>query len=277
MTQADADVRAPVSYADVRGKGTVEYRLADWSGFDRRRVEVSIRDARSLPAAPSLDNHGFARIAFTPAADIDRAELERLWPAMVRERLKALTGAVGVVTWAFNARFSDRAAAASSPVAAPARTVHADFSPADFAGALENPAAKDALLQAGLPDRPRRWRCFNVWQPLSAAPHDTPLALCDARSVAAGDIVPARGQLYDETGAHLFGVNLCLVRPNPNHRWLYFPDLRTDEALVFCGFDPDVAAPWGIVPHTAFDDPSCPAGAQPRSSVEIRALAVYDT
>lgn len=276
MIASHAEVRAAVTYADVADGAAVVYGLADWSGFGRRAAEVTIRDARTLPAPPTLDEHGFARIAFEPANG-DRAELERLWPQRVRERLKAITGAAEVVTWAFNARFSDRAAGGSSPVAAPARTVHTDFSPAEFAGELNNGAAQDALRAAGVSGRPRRWRCFNVWQPLSEAPHDTPLALCDARSVVAGDIVPARGELYDETGAPTFGVNLCLLRPNPAHRWVYFPDLRTDEALVFCGLAPDRGAPWQVVPHTAFDDPSCPEDAQPRSSVEIRALAVFDS
>jgi hypothetical protein len=28
-------------------------------------------------------------------------------------------------------------------------------------------------------------------------------------------------------------------------------------------------------PHSAFDDPSCPAGAAPRASIEIRAFAFW--
>ena len=30
------------------------------------------------------------------------------------------------------------------------------------------------------------------------------------------------------------------------------------------------------VPHCAFDDPSCPAGVTPRSSIEVRGFAFFD-
>jgi len=30
------------------------------------------------------------------------------------------------------------------------------------------------------------------------------------------------------------------------------------------------------VPHSAFDDPTCPAGSPPRVSIEARVYAVYD-
>ena len=60
---------------------------------------------------------------------------------------------------------------------------------------------------------------------------DTPLAVCDARSVAAEDLVAAdihypsrRGEIY-------------LVRHSPSHAWAYFPGMDRDEALVFKQYD----------------------------------------
>lgn len=268
-----SEVRAAVTYADVEpSDDRLVFRLADWTGFERRTVEVAIRDSRTLPSPPTLDENGFARVPFGPAVG-DRAELERIWPEQVRARLKEITGAAEVVVWGFNARFTGWKAAGAVPTAAPASTVHTDFCPAEFTGEIGNGLAEEALRAAGFTSRPRRWRCFNVWQALTPAPHDTPLALCDARSVAPGDVIRARGQLYDGAGEPTAGANFCLVRPNPEHRWVYFPDLRTDEALVFTGLRPECGAPWQVVPHTAFNDPD---GTEPRSSLEIRALAVYE-
>lgn len=268
MSSHHAKVRAAITYADVEGNGPLVFRLSDWTGFDKRTVEVTICDARTLPSPPTLEEHGFARVPFEPAVG-DQAELERVWPQRVRERLKAITGAAEVVAWGFNARFSG-----ARSTGAPARVVHTDFCPAEFTGELSNDPAKEALRAAGFSDRPRRWRCFNVWQALSKAPHDTPLALCDARSVGPSDVIRARGQLYDAAGSPTVGANFCLVRHNAAHRWIYFPDLRTDEALIFSGLHPGQSAPWHVVPHTAFDDPK---GTVPRSSLEIRAVAVYDS
>jgi hypothetical protein len=51
--------------------------------------------------------------------------------------------------------------------------------------------------------------------------------------------------------------------------------MNRDEALVFKTFDSDPAQPCHC-PHSAFDDPTCPAGVPPRMSIEIRAIAYFD-
>jgi hypothetical protein len=51
--------------------------------------------------------------------------------------------------------------------------------------------------------------------------------------------------------------------------------MRPDEALVFKVYDSleDAGARWTA--HTAFDDPTSPANARPRESIEIRTLAFF--
>lgn len=272
-TASHSEVKAYVTYADVPpGDERLIFRLADWTGFDRRKVEVMIQSVQAMPSPPTLEEHGFARVPFAPTVG-DPDEMARVWPGRVRERLKELTGATEVAVWGYNARFTGWEAAGAFPTAAPAKTVHIDFCPTEFTIQIGNSLAAEALRDTGYTGRPSSWRCFNVWQALTPAPHDAPLALCDARSVAPDDVIRARGQLYDAAGQPTDGANFCLVRPNPAHRWVYFPDLRTDEALVFNGLCPEFGAPWQVVPHTAFEDP---LGTEPRSSLEIRAIAVYD-
>jgi len=63
---------------------------------------------------------------------------------------------------------------------------------------------------------------------------------------------------------------------NADHRWFYFPDMQTDEAIVFKCYDSlkDGRARWSA--HAAFDDPNSPLNAPARESIEMRTLAFFD-
>jgi hypothetical protein len=66
-----------------------------------------------------------------------------------------------------------------------------------------------------------------------------------------------------------------VCRYDDAHRWHYFSSLTRDEVIVFKAFDS--AAPDALnVAHTAFDDPTAPADAIPRSSIEARFIAFFD-
>ena len=74
------------------------------------------------------------------------------------------------------------------------------------------------------------------------------------------------GEIRHDTTGYLY---------NPAHRWHYFRDMTPDEVLVFKAHDTDPRRA-GRVPHTAFTDPTCPAGVPTRASVEMRGLALFD-
>lgn len=270
---------AEINYADVAEGAEVTFSLDHgWSGFSPRPALAPIRDADQLPAPPSLDREGFMTAPFTPGVmDYDDPdEIEHVWRPAVHELVKRATGAALVVSWAFGQRFSERSSDAQrSLVSAPARRVHSDFSPTDFVGAVAHPAAASELRKALGSAKPRRWRCFNVWQPISPPPYDAPLAVCDTRTVAVADIVPARALILGDEGP-VGHVDLCLYRYSAEHAWFYFSGLRPNRALIFNGIDPARAPNYGLVPHTAVDDPTCPPGARPRNSIEIRTLALFD-
>jgi hypothetical protein len=50
--------------------------------------------------------------------------------------------------------------------------------------------------------------------------------------------------------------------------------MHVGEALVFKAFASERDRVQGC-PHSAFNDPTCPAGVTPRASVEIRAYAYF--
>jgi hypothetical protein len=111
---------------------------------------------------------------------------------------------------------------------------------------------------------------MNLWRPIKPVQR-TPLALCDASSVAAGDLNGSeiRGGLNDPNRPSLFGFNLSF---SPRHRWYYAPRMQPDEVLVFKLFDSDRdRVQW--TGHTAFDDPAAAADAPARESIEIRTIS----
>lgn len=63
---------------------------------------------------------------------------------------------------------------------------------------------------------------------------------------------------------------------SPRHRWRYYPLMGREEALLIKGFDSreDGRARWAL--HTAFNDPTSPADAAPRQSIEVRAAVLFD-
>ena len=94
------------------------------------------------------------------------------------------------------------------------------------------------------------------------------LAVCDARSVAAGDLVAADIHYPGRSG------EIHLVRHSPRQAWHYFDRMDRHEALVFKQYDsnPRVAR---FTPHAAFEHPHTPPGTPPRESIEARLLVLY--
>jgi hypothetical protein len=65
------------------------------------------------------------------------------------------------------------------------------------------------------------------------------------------------------------------LRYNAGHRWYYFPQMRRDEALVFKVYESEQDGRARFTPHTSFIDPTSPANAPPRQSIEARTFAFF--
>ncbi|KAK0642131.1 hypothetical protein B0T16DRAFT_225296 [Cercophora newfieldiana] len=109
-----------------------------------------------------------------------------------------------------------------------------------------------------------RVREVSVWRKLSPHTQDTPLALCDARTVDPKDLVP-----MDVIYPH-FADEVSEVRHNKNHRWFYNKSMTTDDAVIFMLHD--THAKGTVCPHSAFVDTSVPIGTPPRLSVEVKIM-----
>ena len=96
-----------------------------------------------------------------------------------------------------------------------------------------------------------------------------PLAICDARTIAVGDLIPTERRHPHRTG------EIYHLAHNPAHRWHYVPALRHDEAIVFKTYDSATDGRARFTAHAAFDDPATPPDAPHRESIEARALAFF--
>lgn len=237
--------------------------------LDPRRVQIE--DARSSAAAPTLAREG---ITIVPHASRigdfrDAAEVAARHPAEIEQLILELSGADAVsVTGAGVLRFGEKSPDSGRlNNSRPARFIHIDCSDATAA----------AFAQRARPQgnaRPiRRFAHYNVWRTFSPPPQDVPLALCDARSVEPRDLVPADA-VFDVAGQPEWSFEGLVVRFNPRHRWIYFSGMTREEVIVFKTNDSLRGEP-SQVPHSAFDDPSCPSGVPPRCSIEMRACAYW--
>jgi hypothetical protein len=237
--------------------------------LDPRTVEIE--DARSWPTPPDLDVEGFMLTPHQSAVKDfrDTAEVAAIHPREIEELLLKVTGADRVVVnGAGVLRFGE-----SSPDAGrlnnsfPARFIHIDCSDKTAAQFSERSRPKDV-------DRPVRRACsYNVWRVLSPPPQDIPLTVCDARSFGLQDLVEA-DSIFDMKDAPEWSFESWLVKFDPRHRWVYFSGMDRDDALIFKTNDSDGSRAHNV-PHSAFDDPSCPKGVPTRNSIEMRAIAYW--
>jgi len=226
---------------------------------------VPIEDLRDHGA--SLTREGFTLVPHrTAVRDFrDDATAQPVYAAEVERLILEQTRADRVVvTGKALLRFSERAPEAGKLFnSLPARFIHIDVSDTtanEFAARSER-------------RKVRRFAHYNVWRVVSDPPQDVPLAVCDARTLAADDLVPADA-VFDAVDGPEWSFEALLVRYNPRHRWCTFRDMTRDEALIFKTNDSDPQEPHNI-PHSAFDNPNCPPGTPPRVSVEARAIAYW--
>ncbi len=231
---------------------------------------VPIEDIRYRATPPSLDVEGFRLYPHATAIrDFrDREELERVHVGEIRDLLLAVSGADHVtVTGPGILRFGERSKESGAHNnSRPARFVHVDVSD----------ATATSFYARSRPDNGRKVKRsaqYNVWRVITPPPQDVPLAVCDARSLAAEDLITADA-LFDQNGSIAFSFEALLIQHNPRQHWAFYSDMRPEEVLIFKTNDSDPCRAH-CVPHGAFDNPECPAGVAPRTSIEMRGIAYW--
>ena len=234
--------------------------------YEARRLPIY--DVRALSSEISLDREGFAVIPHRSAVRdfFDDTEVRRTYYCEAERLIAEWTGASRVFIFDHTQRRRVPGVEDRSPGTPrqPATRIHVDQTvnsgPQRVRDFLGDEA--DELLRG-------RVQVINLWHPIRGPLRDAPLALCDAGSVGAGDLVPSDLVYPDRVG------EIYAVTYNPSHRWFYVPEMQPDEALLIKCFDSETDGRARFAPHTAFDDPTAPKEVAPRESIEIRALVFH--
>ena len=232
--------------------------------------EVDITDARSLAGEPKLDVNGVELFVMPSAVEDWRDEegVNRVYGPEIAAFLERITGADEViVTGPAILRWSERSPdAGTRHNSYAARLVHSD---------CYFTAARQQTLETNPhPDRRvARSAHHNIWRAFSGPPIDVPLAVCDALSVRDEDVIEASAN-FDVDGEIVWRLPSMNFRFSDRHRWLFWSGMTPDEVLVFKRWDTD-ASKARYVPHSGFTDPTVGDEANPRASVEMRAISYW--
>ncbi|KAI0311577.1 hypothetical protein OF83DRAFT_1177433 [Amylostereum chailletii] len=240
------------------------------ANWETRPHAVSIEDVRGKEDEYTLDRVGFqffkhpaSHTAFKNDKDIEK----EYYPESI-DFIKQVTGASRVVIFDHTIRRRIEGAADIPGTRQPAAMTHGDQTPPASVARVHRHLPADevpGLLQ-------KRFQIINLWRPINHPAYDWPLTLCDYRSVDPPRDLVAITRKYPEHTGETYGVQY-----NEGHKWKYVKGLTPEEGVLIKCFDSiqdGSVAP--MTPHTAFEDPTTPAGAPHRESIELRTLVFYD-
>ncbi|MGO9265741.1 MAG: CmcJ/NvfI family oxidoreductase [Candidatus Binataceae bacterium] len=231
------------------------------AGFCRK--SMLIHDARAALDPPSLNREGFAlrRHATAVANFFDPAEVRSTYYPEVEQLLMETTGAARAFAFEHDVRCVATPERREREAREAVKVVHDDYTAksAPERARLYLPDEAEALLQGP-------YAVINVWRPIRGPVLDTPLAVCDARTIAEADLVPTEQGVKHEV--YLFNFN-------PSHRWYYFSAMTTSEVLLLKCFDSRIDGRARITAHSAFDLPAETSQTPSRQSIEVRALVFF--
>lgn len=228
---------------------------------------VPIRNARPVASDLSLDREGFRLVEHQSAVRdfYDEAAVKDVYYPEAEHLVGEATGAARVVVFDHTIRrrvhgVEDRAPGTPRQ---PVPRVHNDYTEISGPQRLRDLLGEEAEQWLG-----RRFEIINVWRPIRGPLRDAPLAVCDARTIAASDLI-ATDLIYRDRKGEIYSVAY-----SPHHHWFYVPDMQEDEALLLKCYDWPAATPSRFAPHTAFEDKTA-TNVLPRESIELRTLVLH--
>ncbi len=231
---------------------------------DPRRVVI--HNGRPHTNEFALDRSGFRFVRHdTKVADFyDENEIKRVYYPEMVELIKAESGAKRVVVFDHTLRTADDELRESKKIREVVRRVHNDYTEWSAPQRVRDilPDEAEDLLKG-------RFAIIQAWRPIRHPVETYPLAMADAQTLLPGDMIISERRAPGRIG------QTYAIKYNPAHKWYWFPRTRREEAYVFKVYDlmKDGRARWTA--HTAFDDPTTPANARPRESIEIRTMAFF--
>jgi len=272
--QSDAEitvVNGRLNYLAEATPKPVNYTYDPPAGVPRQSGKyaaqtVAIHDGREVLSKLSLDTNGFVLTEHETAVKdfYDPDEVKAVYYPEVERLLKRVTGAERVLIFDHIVRNPVLAERGEKGARPPAKMVHNDYSFKSAPRRVRDHLPEEADRLLG-----NRFAEINVWRAIRGPIESSPLALCDARSLGAEDIVPMDLVYRDRVGEILGFLY------SPQHRWYYFPRMTPNEAILLKCYDSKDDGRARFTAHTSFEDPNSPPNAAPRESIEVRALIFW--
>ena len=263
-------VLAPLNFTAPVAEKPFSYNYDPPPGVPLRNTreethQVKILDGRAVIDRLSLDCEGFVLLRHpTAAKDLyDEEEIARVYYPECERLVCEATGAIRTLAFDHIVRNAARMAK-GNPIKQPAGRVHNDYTAKSAPQRVRDLMGDEAeeLLR-------HRYAEINLWRPIRGPLLRSPLALCDAQTLSAENLVASDLRYPDRTG------EIYAVTFNPAQRWYYFPKMEADEIVLIRCFDSARQGAARFSAHGAFDDPRTPADAPPRESIEVRTLVFF--
>ncbi len=281
-------------------------------GVDLEPHKLPVYNARAMGAnQPSCELNGF-ELLISPLADdaLDLRNHQSVVTHYYAQCEKLVSELTGGNAYAFDhnvrsatGKNNGQRVTGGQDVQGPAHLVHGDYTlrsgPERLTQLAKPPSGNDTLrsfLDEGatlIPDEVvqkvaktgQRFAIINVWRNISGDPVVThPMALCDAQTVNAEELVVFEIHYADRVGENYFS------KYSDKHTMSYYPEMTRDEALIIKQWDSagtlaqsngkmsDSAqpnSPCTFSFHSAFVDPTITLDAPDRWSIEVRCMVIY--
>jgi hypothetical protein len=263
-------VEGQLNFIDPAGPRPTNYMYQPADGAPQRtgsyvKFTVPIYNVRPMLGELSLDREGFEIVRQESKVTnfFDENQVRAVYYPEVERLVREHTGAVKVHVFDHNVRNRQKAQAREDGAREPVKFAHNDYTLKSGPQRVRDllPDEADALLK-------NRFAVINVWRPISGPVEESPLAVCDGRSMSQDDFVRQDLLYRDRTG------EVYAVAHNPKQRWCYFPHQRKEEVLLLKCYDSDPNR-LRFTAHSAFEDPTSPPNAAPRESIEVRTLVFF--
>jgi hypothetical protein len=247
----------PAPGTKIRDPGDDPHEMAVVNGWDRANRF-------------SLDREGFALREFRSSFDRwgDDKAIRTHFYGDVTSFLESEVGAQRVIIFdhTIRAKRNERQQTAETTTTqrAPVMLVHCDYTPNSGPLRVRQllPDEADILLT-------RRVAFYNFWKPLRRRVEERPLAMCDVTSSGEEDFVTMALRYRDRDG------EIYVMRHSPHHAWWYFPHMTPEHVILLKTYDSETDGRARFIGHSAFEDPTTPADAPFRESIEIRTIAFF--
>ncbi len=238
--------------------------------FETEEHVVPVHDMREVADDLSIEREGFELMRHVTAVEdlYDDDAVDDVYYPELEELLKRRFGASRVAIFDATRRSDSEAGAPNRDgLRGPASRVHVDYTVKSGPQRLRDVVGDEEaerLLNSGA-----RIVQVNVWRPIKGPVKRSPLALADASSIPAQDLI-ATDQIFPDRVGEIYQL-----AQGEGHRWFYASDMTPDEVILIKGWDSLDDGRARFAPHGAFHLEGS-EGAAPRESIEVRTLVIIE-